>query len=87
MLLYFCLARQFPNQIGVSRTVRIKRFFNTSGVSYRSGGWKEKLPELSPEDAYAALAADGKLIKRPILDDGTDVLVGFREAEYNTLLG
>ena len=65
----------------------IKRFFNTSGVSYRSGGWKEKLPELGVDEAYAALAADGKLIKRPILDDGTHVLVGFREAEYTTLLG
>jgi len=65
----------------------IKRFFNTSGLSYRGGGWKDKLPGLSDQEAYAALAADGKLIKRPILDDGERVLVGFREAEYSALLG
>ena len=64
----------------------IKRFFNTSGLSYRGGGWKDRLPGLSDQEAYEALAADGKLIKRPILDNGMQVLVGFREAEYAELL-
>jgi arsenate reductase (glutaredoxin) len=60
----------------------IARFFNTSGESYRAGGFKARLGGMTERDAIAALAADGKLIKRPILDTGSDVLVGFSEAAY-----
>jgi arsenate reductase (glutaredoxin) len=60
----------------------VAKFFNTSGESYRNGNWKAKLAQLSDADALAALAADGKLIKRPIVDTGEAVLVGFAEAAY-----
>ena len=60
----------------------VARFFNTSGESYRSGNWKARLPTLSEAEALAALAADGKLIKRPLVDTGDAVLVGFDEATY-----
>jgi arsenate reductase len=60
----------------------IGRFFNTSGESYRSGGFKTRLPKMSDAEALAALAADGKLIKRPIVDTGSQVLVGFDEQAY-----
>jgi arsenate reductase (glutaredoxin) len=60
----------------------IARFFNTSGESYRSGGFKDRLKTMSEAQALAALAADGKLIKRPLIDAGTSVLVGFDEAAY-----
>jgi len=60
----------------------IARFFNTSGESYRSGGFKARLGSMTERDAIAALAGDGKLIKRPILDTGSAVLVGFDEARY-----
>jgi arsenate reductase (glutaredoxin) len=56
----------------------LKKFFNTAGQSYRKGGWKDRLPATSEDDQLAALAADGKLIKRPVLDLGDAVLVGFR---------
>ncbi len=70
----------------------IKRFFNTSGQSYRGGGWKDRLPGLSTAEAHAALAADGKLIKRPILvreePSGIQtVLVGFKPADWAAALG
>ena len=55
----------------------IGRFFNTSGESYRAGGFKDRLTSMSADEAYAALAADGKLIKRPLVDGGDVVLVGF----------
>ena len=32
---------------------------------------------MSESEALAALAADGKLVKRPVVDSGTLVLVGF----------
>ena len=60
----------------------IARFFNTSGESYRAGGFKERLKTMSEAEALAALAADGKLIKRPLVDTGDAVLVGFDETAY-----
>jgi arsenate reductase len=57
----------------------IARFFNTSGESYRNGNFKEKLRTLSDAQAIRELAADGKLVKRPIIDLGKRVIVGFDE--------
>jgi arsenate reductase len=64
----------------------LAKFFNTSGESYRAGGFKEKLKTMSDAEALAALAADGKLIKRPLVDTGKAVLVGFDEAAYRSQL-
>ena len=63
------------------------RFFNTSGQSYRNGGWKERIGDLDTASAAAALAADGKLIKRPLVDAGRQVLVGFKEDSWAEILG
>lgn len=62
----------------------IARFFNTSGESYRAGNFKERLPALTEPQALAALAADGKLIKRPLIDAGRAVLVGFDPETYQS---
>ena len=64
----------------------LAKFFNTSGESYRVGGFKEKLKTMSDAQALSALAADGKLIKRPLCDTGKTVLVGFDEEAYRSLL-
>ena len=64
--------------------VPIKKLFNVSGESYRTGGWKDKLPTLTDAQAYAALAKDGKLIKRPMVI-GKVNLVGFVEDEWAQL--
>ncbi|MFZ9888462.1 MAG: arsenate reductase family protein [Myxococcota bacterium] len=66
--------------------LQIRAFFNTSGQSYRDGGFKDRLPTLSPSEAIAALAADGKLIKRPLLIAEDGVLLGFREDEWRAAL-
>ena len=60
----------------------VAKFFNTSGQSYRSGGFKARLAGMSEADALAALASDGKLIKRPLIFGDGFVLVGFRETDY-----
>jgi arsenate reductase len=65
----------------------VRRFFNTSGQSYRQGGFKEKLATMTDAQALAALAADGKLIKRPLVVEEDFVLVGFREDEWREALG
>jgi arsenate reductase len=66
--------------------VPVKRLFNVSGESYRAGNFKERLATMSDADAFAALAADGKLIKRPLaIGDGV-VLIGFDEAAWKAAL-
>lgn len=55
----------------------LRRLFNTSGVSYREGGWKDRVDTAPREALLAALAADGKLIRRPLVLVGDTVLVGF----------
>jgi arsenate reductase len=60
----------------------IARFFNTSGESYRAGNFKERAKTMSERDALHALSKDGKLVKRPIVDAGEHVLVGFDAAAY-----
>lgn len=65
----------------------LKRFFNTSGMLYRSMELKDKLPSMSEDEQFELLASDGMLVKRPILVDGDTVLVGFREKEWEQALG
>ena len=60
----------------------LKRFFNTSGIPYRELQLKEKLPSMSESEQYALLATNGMLVKRPLLIDDTQVLVGFKESEW-----
>ena len=43
---------------------------------------KDKLPTMSEEEQLKLLAANGMLVKRPILIDEDTVLVGFKEAEW-----
>lgn len=61
----------------------LKRFFNTSGLLYKSMALKDKLPTMSEEEQLRLLATDGMLVKRPILVDGNIVLVGFKESEWS----
>ena len=65
----------------------LKKFFNTSGLLYKSMNLKEKLPEMSDEEQYALLAPNGMLVKRPIIVGEDFVLVGFRPAEWERLNG
>ena len=60
----------------------LKRFFNTSGLQYKSLGLKDKLPQLNEEEQLQLLAADGMLVKRPLLLTDGNVLVGFKETEW-----
>lgn len=64
----------------------LKRFFNTSGLLYKSLGLKEKLAAMSEEEQLRLLASDGMLVKRPLLITEDKILVGFKEAEWEKLL-
>lgn len=64
----------------------LKRFFNTSGLLYKSLNLKEKLPAMSEEEQLRLLATDGMLVKRPILVTENAVVTGFREAEWEKMI-
>ena len=59
--------------------IELKKFFNTSGQSYRDIGMKDKIKNLREEELLEILATDGKIIKRPLITDGTTVTVGWNE--------
>ena len=64
----------------------LKKFFNTSGLQYKSLGLKDKLPAMSEEEQLTLLASDGMQVKRPILVGDGFVRVGFKEAEWEDSL-
>lgn len=65
----------------------LKKFFNTSGLLYKSMELKDRLPGMSETEMLQLLATDGMLVKRPLLVGGDFVLVGFREADWTEKLG
>lgn len=64
----------------------LKKFFNTSGLLYKSLDLKNKLPTMSEDEMLKLLASDGMLVKRPLLIGDDFVLVGFKEAEWSAVL-
>ncbi len=63
----------------------LKKFFNTSGLLYKSLNLKEKLPSMTDDEQYSLLATDGMLVKRPLLVGDNFVLVGFKEKEWREI--
>lgn len=63
-----------------------RKLFNTSGVDYRALNMKEKLPALSVEEALNLLAANGNLVKRPLLIAENTTKTGFRPDSWASLL-
>ena len=60
----------------------LKRFFNTSGLLYKSLDLKNKIPTMSENEMLELLASDGMLVKRPLLIGDDFVLVGFKETDW-----
>lgn len=58
----------------------LKKFFNTSGLLYKSMALKDKLPAMCEDEMLQLLATDGMLVKRPLLVGEDFVLVGFKES-------
>ena len=64
----------------------LKRFFNTSGLLYKSLGLKDKLPSMTEDEQLQLLSTDGMLVKRPLLVADDFVLTGFKEQEWSEKL-
>lgn len=60
----------------------LKALFNVSGNDYRSLGLKDKLDEMSTDQALDLLCTNGNLVKRPFVRSGKTFLVGFRQEEW-----
>ena len=60
----------------------LKKFFNTSGLLYKSMNLKDRLEDMTEEEQLRLLASDGMLVKRPLVVAETVILTGFREKEW-----
>ena len=78
----FAELQQWHKQSGLP----LKKFFNTSGLLYKSMELKDKLPGMSEQEQLQLLSSDGMLVKRPILILDDTVLVGFRQEEWESAL-
>ncbi len=64
----------------------LKKFFNTSGLLYKSLDLKNKLPTMTDDEMLKLLSTDGMLVKRPLLIGDSFILVGFKEADWSSKL-
>ncbi len=71
-----------------ARNGNLKPMFNTSSQDYRDAGLKDKLPGLTEDEAFALMAENGNLVKRPfVIDTAKGIyLTGFKEAEWQAAL-
>jgi arsenate reductase len=69
----------------IDRQGGIKPLFNTSGKRYREGGYSERIPTMSREDAVRELARDGMLVKRPFVITSKHALLGFKPDQWEKL--
>lgn len=65
----------------------IKSFFNTSGLVYKSLNLKEKLPKITDDEKIKLLSRNGMLIKRPLFISDDEILIEFKQDEWNNVLG
>ena len=85
------LVKHPPSRTTLERAAKLagvptRKLFNVAGESYRAGIFKDKLATMTEAQAYAVLAADGKLIKRPLALGDTVALVGFDEVAWRAAL-
>lgn len=78
-------SRTFLKAILDSGQYEMKSLFNTSGEVYRSMNMKEKVKTMTDTDILDLLASNGRLIKRPIVSDGKNHVVGFDETRLKDL--
>lgn len=86
------IVEQNPTEEELTRWIgrsgmEVKRFFNTSGLQYKSLGLKDRLPAMSDQEKIRLLATSGMLVKRPLVVTEDQILTGFKEKEWEAALG
>lgn len=64
----------------------IDKYFNSRGKLYKELNLKEKSSSMTEDEKINLLSTDGMLIKRPLLVDNSNVILGFKEDEYKKLI-
>ena len=64
----------------------LRKFFNTSGLVYKSLQLKDKLASMGEEKQLRLLASNGMLVKRPLLVGEDIALVGFNQTQWEQIL-
>ena len=72
-------------QSWIHRGVELKKLFNTSGMLYRELNVKEKRETYTEEQLIELLASNGMLVKRPIVIQGDNIIIGNKVSEYENL--
>lgn len=72
-------------QSWIHRGVELKKLFNTSGMLYRELNVKEKRETYTEEQLIGLLASNGMLVKRPIVIQGDNIIIGNKVSEYENL--
>lgn len=67
--------------------LELKKWFNVSGNVYRELGLKDKLPNMEVDEQLKLLSSNGMLIKRPVVTDGNQVTIGYKEEHYEEVWG
>lgn len=67
-----------------SGPLTLRRIFNTSGNLYKEMQLKDKIEDMSTDEALDLLQSDGMLIRRPFITDGKSITVGFNEEAFET---
>ena len=65
---------------------RVRKLFNTSGMQYRNLNLRDRIEDLSADEAVDLLSGNGMLVKRPFLLAERAGLLGFREGEWQQVL-
>ncbi len=63
----------------------IEKFYNTSGIKYKELDIKTKRKTLNQREQIKLLSSNGYLLKRPIVTNGKQVTVGFKEEEFTAV--
>lgn len=65
----------------------IAKAFNTSGVVYKEGNYKDKINGTDEDTLLNWLCGNGKLIKRPVILDENRASIGFKDGEFQQTWG
>ncbi len=65
----------------------LKKFFNTSGVQYKELKIKDKIAAMKENEIISLLAGNGRLLKRPLVTDGSQSTVGFDDKKFSQIWG
>ena len=61
----------------------LRKFFNTSGVQYKELKIKDRVGSMTEPQIISMLAGNGRLLKRPLVTDGSQSSVGFDETTFS----